>query len=301
MYNFWPKCGYYALICLPAGLILFGPSWHEVPESLPSKQIPPTPLAAQFERASTGTIQGRVRWHGKIPQIEPFISHDNPMRPNRGTGGRKPWPNPHAPDIDPKTKGLADAVVFLRHVDAERSKPWEHPPLRIEAKRFQLRVHQGESVSKVGFVRRGTAIEMVHHDPWLYSIRARGDAFFNMICPQPNQPARRKLEREGHVIFQSGSGRFWMRNHVFVTEHPYFARTDQHGRFTLTEVPPGNYELVCWIPNWRVTAKERHWNTTQIIRVDFAESVELTRSISVDIAKTAVIDFHIDSAMFSTK
>jgi hypothetical protein len=30
--------------------------------------------------------------------------------------------------------------------------------------------------------------------------------------------------------------------------NPYFAKTDQQGRFTITDVPPGTYKLVVWHP-----------------------------------------------------
>ena len=30
--------------------------------------------------------------------------------------------------------------------------------------------------------------------------------------------------------------------------NPYFAKTDEQGRFTVTDVPPGTYKLVVWHP-----------------------------------------------------
>jgi hypothetical protein len=29
-------------------------------------------------------------------------------------------------------------------------------------------------------------------------------------------------------------------------DHPYYALTDDHGAFTLADVPPGNYSLEAW-------------------------------------------------------
>jgi hypothetical protein len=33
---------------------------------------------------------------------------------------------------------------------------------------------------------------------------------------------------------------------ILVLENPYFAVTDSRGRYTITNVPPGNYTLVAW-------------------------------------------------------
>jgi hypothetical protein len=37
-----------------------------------------------------------------------------------------------------------------------------------------------------------------------------------------------------------------MRAYVGVLQHPFFAVTDQNGRFEIKGVPPGTYTLVAW-------------------------------------------------------
>jgi hypothetical protein len=38
----------------------------------------------------------------------------------------------------------------------------------------------------------------------------------------------------------------WMSAWWISQEHPYYALTDEHGAFTLTDVPPGTYTLEAW-------------------------------------------------------
>ena len=40
----------------------------------------------------------------------------------------------------------------------------------------------------------------------------------------------------------------FMQNWLYVVDHPYFGITDQDGRFTLDQVPPGPYTLLAWHP-----------------------------------------------------
>jgi len=40
----------------------------------------------------------------------------------------------------------------------------------------------------------------------------------------------------------------WMNGAVWITDHPYATVTDDSGKFTLTEVPPGKHSLKVWHP-----------------------------------------------------
>lgn len=65
-----------------------------------------------------------------------------------------------------------------------------------------------------------------------------------------------------------------MRAYVFVDDHPYYTRTDREGRFTLEQVPPGQYEVVCWMPNWQEARHERDPESGLISRFFFRATVE---------------------------
>src|SRR2546422_11430620 len=37
-----------------------------------------------------------------------------------------------------------------------------------------------------------------------------------------------------------------MRGHVAVVDNPYYAVTDENGKFSITDVPPGMYRIKVW-------------------------------------------------------
>src|SRR5262249_32093547 len=84
-------------------------------------------------------------------------------------------------------------------------------------------------------------------------------AFFGLTLDGPGA-ARRRLGQSGVVELSSASGQCWMRAALFVSDHPYLTRTAADGSFTLSQVPPGTYDLVCWLPGPRgaVVARRPH-------------------------------------------
>jgi hypothetical protein len=196
-------------------------------------------------------------------------------------------PNHFAPRIDPKTKGVMDAVVYLKGASGNA----DFPPLTVEQFDLTVRIRQGERISRIGFVKVGSEIEMVSRDVEYHSLRARGAAFFTLSFPEPNQPIKRVLNMPGHVEFTSAAGFFWSAADVFVCEHGHYTTTDANGWFTLDQVPPGEYQVVAWLRNWELLGRDRDPETGKIVRLKFAEPFQLTRKVTVQSGKLAQVEF----------
>lgn len=200
-------------------------------------------------------------------------------------------PNHFAPKVAPTTKAVAGAVVWLSGVDGAKAKPWPYPPLTVEVRDFRIQAKQGDTVGRIGFTRVGDEVTLTSTDDEYHAIRARGAEFFTLALPTPDTPLKRKLDRPGHVEFTSGAGYFWSAADVFVCEHPYFAVTDAEGKFRFDYVPPGEYEAVAWLRNWRVTTADRDPETGRTMRLTFAEPFTVrARAVVADgrIAEVAI-------------
>lgn len=265
------------------------PSQQESPPSAPEASV-------AFDPDRAGTIEGQVRWSGELPVVEPCrawvqISMD-------GRGERVVRENPNAPAIDPKGRGVAGAVIFLHGVDPKQARPWDHPPVRVEQRDYRLHVCQGDAEAHSGFVRRGDTIEMVSRQPIYHSLRAGGAAFFTLTFPDPDQPLTRRLDRRGVVELSSAAGYWWMRGYLFVDDHPYYARTDAEGRFVLKQVPPGRYEVVCWLPSWHKGLQERNQDTARVWRLHFRPPVVQAQTVELAPATTGSAGFTISPEAF---
>jgi hypothetical protein len=251
----------------------------------PEKQPGPAGvvLGADFDEAATGTIRGTVTWQGELRDVPPIKVLGLPG--NYPIDVREDQPNPNLPRIQPSTLALEDAVVFLRKIDQKRSRPWDHPRVCVEQRDRRLVIRQGDSQSGVGWVRAGDTVDVVSHDSHFHMLRARGAAFFSLPFAEPKTITVRRLDKPGVVELSSGAFFFWMRGYLLVTDHPYYARTGARGQFVLEKVPPGTYDLVCWLPNWDVAQRNRDPETGLIIQIDFQPPVEQARTVTVHAGK----------------
>jgi hypothetical protein len=259
---------------------------------------PPKNLAVAFDAAKTGTVAGRVTWTGAAPVVTPYRAPISPLseQPDRQ---KLLWKNPHAPVIDPASHGVAGAVVFLRGVDPERARPWDHGPVRVAVRDSRYHILQGDADEATGFVRRGDKVTIVREDDRFQAVQARGAAFFTLTLAARDRPHDRIMPQTGVVDLSSNSGQFWMRAHLFVADHPYLTRTDAQGRFSLEQVPAGTYELGCWLPDWHEAAHEIDAETSLVTRLTFRPSVVKLREVAVEAGARRTADFSYDAADFA--
>src|SRR5262245_29090372 len=256
---------------------------------------PPKPNAAAstlFDPTTGGGISGQVVWQGDLPASEWLeMRTDPPVARGQRT------PNPNQPQVDPASKGVGNAVVFLRGVDTRKTRPWDHPPVRIEMRDFTLHIHQGEAVRPVGFVRAGDGVEFVSRDPF-HALEIRGAAFFSLRFVDANVTTQRTVTNRGLVDLTSAAGYYWMRAYLFVDEHPYYPHTDIEGRFHLKQVPPGEYQLVCWMANDRIARRERDPENGLVTRLVYGPPLEIERTVTIRTAQSTDVSFSIQREMF---
>jgi hypothetical protein len=238
-----------------------------------------------FDPTTAGTIRGRVLWKGDIPAVQPFEIMPNPLA-GEVLQKKQVRPNPNAPRIDGGSKGLTNAVVFLRGIDPRRGRSWDQPPVRVEQREGEFHVVQGGFDSHFAFVHRGDEIEMVSRDRFFHSLHASGAAFFTLTFPDPDRPLRRTLKEQGIVELTSAAGYFWMRAYLFVDDHPYYTRPDSQGRFVLSQVPPGRYEIACWMPSWVEAGHEREPESGFVARIFFEPPLCRAQSLTVGAGET---------------
>ncbi|MBX9622983.1 MAG: carboxypeptidase-like regulatory domain-containing protein [Gemmataceae bacterium] len=249
---------------------------------------PPAPAATRHDPASTGTIAGRVTWPGPLPTAPDFL-FGQPRED--GTFENRMMTNPNRPAVDPASRAVAGAVVFLRGVDPAAARPWDLPAVRVEWRDRQVVVLQGSDEPRpTGFVRRGEAVTLQSVEPVYHVLRGRGADFFSVTLPEPGRLLTRTFDRPGRVELSSGAGFYWARANLFVCDHPYFALTDRDGRFRFDRVPPGPVEVVAWLPGWLPAQQDRDPESGLVSRLTYGEPIEKSHPVTVEPGPTSAAD-----------
>jgi hypothetical protein len=164
--------------------------------------------------------------------------------------------------IDPKTRGIANALVWLRPDSDDRRAPFPveriHPEL-LAAKPMERVVTLGRDgfSPRVIAARAGDRLVFTNPTPIPFNVRYQtpesadgvsedGSHNFNVLLPADQSYTSKPLPVvQSPDIIQDGI-HHWLRAYARTFDHPYFAVTDAEGRFEFADAPTGTWRLVVW-------------------------------------------------------
>lgn len=156
--------------------------------------------------------------------------------------------------VNPKNRGVKNVVVFLRpngnNANAVFKAEEIHP---ADAKRKVADVVIDQPccmfVDRVTCARVGDTIvvknpaAIVHNFFW---DSANNGTFNPNIQPNQNWKMPKPLVEERTPIQYKCTVHPWMTGYVRIFDHPYYAVTDDDGKFEIKNAPAGNYRIVFW-------------------------------------------------------
>lgn len=196
-------------------------------------------LVAGLGTAHAADIVGKVSLKG-TPAPEKSL----PLDPGCG----KLWPNEK-----PKTRfysvgadsGLADVFVYLKQAPAKGPS----------AKPAMLDQRGCEYVPYILGLQVGQKLLVRNSDPVLHNVHAtpKINKEFNLAQMAGGKDIERTLDQAEVFVRFKCDVHPWMFAYVGVVAHPYFAVTDQDGKFKIEGVPPGKYTVASFHRKTHVT------------------------------------------------
>ncbi len=186
----------------------------------------------------TGTVSGTVKLLGDVPARKQLRMSADPycVKANEAgafsqsivTGGQG---------------GLAGVFVYLSAGVAPGSRAVPDEPVVLDQRgcMYEPRV--------VG-VRVGQEIEFRNSDSTLHNVHAMPESSrsFNLGMPRKGMTTRRRFSKPEVLVRVKCDVHPWMEAYVGVLEHPYFAVTDEQGRYSISGLVPGDYTLAAVHP-----------------------------------------------------
>jgi hypothetical protein len=230
-----------------------------------------------------GTIRGTVKWQGSLPHLVPSeINKDAQICDPSGEKHRDLERLVVAPG-----GGVANTVVFLRNITHGKSMDLPVQRRFLNQKNCRYEPH-------ILLVPAQATLTVKSSDPLLHTVHMSGSADYNLPFTAEGQEITRPMTRAGVVSLRCNAGHVWMNGEMIVASHPYYAVTDSDGNFSLTDVPPGQYEIVAWHEGWRVVGESALYDIATQARVKrpvFSDPLIWSKSVTVSPRATAEIDF----------
>jgi len=191
------------------------------------------------------TIKGQVVFGGKqIPPPKPINVDNNQDKQHclsKGPLLSDEW------TINPANKGVRWAFVWLAPA-AGKALP-VHPSLKeIQKKEVEIDQPCCKFVPHALGMRQGQVLVAKNSAPVAHNINWTGlkNPGGNVLVPASGSFTIKDLVPDRTPVRLSCNIHPWMLAWLRVFDHPYFAVTDENGKFEIKLAPAGNYHLMTW-------------------------------------------------------
>ena len=181
-----------------------------------------------------GTISGMVTFDGDAPEMKKLEITKDPQACGKTDKFDKSI-------VLGEGNGLKNTIVYLMDISSGADFPSDIK-YEMDQKGCQFDPH-------VRLLPIGTRLTMINPDKINHNVHIFSEANppFNKLQPATRRKMNIKAVKkaEGPVSVKCDV-HGWMKAWIAYIPHPYFAVTDENGKYTLENVPPGTYKLGYW-------------------------------------------------------
>jgi hypothetical protein len=239
----------------------------------------------EVEVKDGGTITGVVKFVGASPSLAQFDVTKNPEQ----CGHKKQFDRL----ILGKNNGIRNAVICLEGITEGKRFPTNI--------KYTINQKNCEYVPHVQVVPIGGQLQIVNSDNILHNVHAYTfDKELRTVCniaqPIKGQSTTLKqtqVDKAGVILLTCDAGHPWMTGSLILCEHPYYVVTDNQGRFTMTDVPPGTYKIKMWHEGFRIVGTETE--NGKIKRYNFEDPYEVVKEVTLSEKGKTDVSFELAS------
>jgi plastocyanin len=239
--------------------------------SAPAASAPAGGGGKKVDPATAGELKGTVALDGAAPKNAEIKMNADPVCIKQTNN------SPQAQEtfiVGKDGKSLGNVFVYVKEgLSPDYSFDVPTESAKIDQQNCRYHPH-------VFGMRVGQKLEIVNSDPTLHNIHAVPKANTEFNNGQPIQGMKMDhtfTAKEVMVPFKCDV-HGWMNAYVGVLDHPFFAVTDEDGKFDIKGLPPGTYTIEAW--------HEKAGTVTQSITIGNSETKDINFTLKAPAVAT---------------
>lgn len=186
---------------------------------------------------AASTITGTITYGGKVPTLRPLAMDADPACAKKHSG-------PVANEMLALGSGntMGNILVWVsKGVPAGKTWPVPKTPVVLDQKGCQYKPH-------VMGIMVGQPYRILNSDGILHNIHTlpKVNPAFNKGMPATLKETTTTFAKPEAVFHIKCDVHPWMSAYVAVFNHPFFSVTATDGKFTISGLDPGTYEITAW-------------------------------------------------------
>jgi plastocyanin len=186
---------------------------------------------------AASSVTGTVTFDGKVPALKPLAMDADPACAKKHT-----TPVPNEMLVLGSGNTMGNILVWVsKGLPAGKTWPAPKNPVVLDQKGCQYHPHvQGIMV--------GQTYRILNSDGVLHNVHAlpKINRGFNRPMPATVTEATATFDKPEDVFQIKCDVHPWMSAYIGVFTHPFFSATGTDGKFTISGLDPGTYEITAW-------------------------------------------------------
>ena len=186
---------------------------------------------------AASSVTGTVTFDGTAPKLNPLAMDADPACAKKHTG-----PVPSEALVLGTGNTMGNIMVYVsKGLPAAKTWPAPTAPVVLDQNGCQYKPH-------VMGVMVGQPYKIVNSDGILHNVHTlpKINKAFNKPMPATVKEATITFDKEESVFPTKCDVHPWMNAFVGVFTHPFFSVTSTDGKFTISGLDPGTYEITAW-------------------------------------------------------